>query len=191
MQERINAEHLDQILIKTKILEQIVLFEIVLKQYETPNIIRSINSAVNGNVYTNVFSPKKIIKELREIKINLPIGIALPIEINTESIPELFKVMDISIIRKDNFIIFMAKLSLVSNGDYKVFKPIPLPIPYDNNSVVLIAPDREYLELSNNNVKFFVLTENRWKACKEFKNHKLCKNNQSVPQRSKSNMREI
>jgi hypothetical protein len=90
----------------------------------------------------------------------------------------------------DHFIIFIAKIPLVSNDEYKVFKPITLPIPYDDNSVVLIAPDVEYLALSNDNEKFFVLTENQWKACKEFKNHKLCKNSQPVHQRSKSDMCE-
>jgi len=49
----INAEHIDQILIKTKLLEQVVLFDIMLNQYayEMQNLIGLINSAISGNIY--------------------------------------------------------------------------------------------------------------------------------------------
>jgi len=66
----LNAESLDQVIIKTKLLEQAVLFEIILNQYayETQNLMNLINSITNGNVYTNIFSPGKLIKELKELK---------------------------------------------------------------------------------------------------------------------------
>lgn len=65
-----NAENLDKVLIKMKLLEQAVLFEIILNQYayEAQNLMNLINSISNGNVYTNIFSPGKLIKELKEIK---------------------------------------------------------------------------------------------------------------------------
>lgn len=87
--------------------------------------------------------------------------------------------------------IFITKLPLVSAEEYRIFKPIPVPIPFDNNTIVLITPEVEYLALSTNNEKFFVLTENQWKMCKKIKHVKLCKGNQPVYQRSKSDSCEI
>lgn len=53
----LNTEELDQVLMKTKLLEQAVLFEVILNQYayETQNLVSLINSIINGNVYTNIF----------------------------------------------------------------------------------------------------------------------------------------
>jgi hypothetical protein len=194
-QVRVNTEHIDRIQIKTKLLEQAVLFEIMLNQYayETQNLMELVNAVINGNIYTNVFTPSKLIPERREIKINLPPGrsTSLPVGINTESLAQLFKVTDVTVIHKDHFLIFVAKIPLITTEGYQVYKPIPLPIQYTNDTIVLVAPEVEYLVLSNDNEKFFILTENQWEACKKVKDYKLCKGSQPVHQRSKSELCEI
>lgn len=188
-----NTIHINETLIKTKLLEQSVLLEIMLNQYayETQNLIGLVTSAISGNIYANVFTPNKLLKELREIKINLPSGTYLPIELSAESLPQLFRITDISVIHKDHFLIFVAKIPLIINEEYNVYKPIPLPIPFNNNTLIMIAPEVDYLALSDNNEKFFLLTENHWEVCKQLKNSKLCKGNQPIHHRSNSELCEI
>jgi len=188
-----NSVHINESLIKTKLLEQSVILEIMLNQYayETQNLIGLITSAISGNIYANVFTPNKLLTELKEVKINLPTGTYLPIELSAESLPQLFRITDISVIHKEHLLIFVAKIPLIVNEEYNVYKPIPLPIQFNNNTLIMIAPDIDYLALSNDNEKFFMLTENQWEACKQLKHNKLCKGNQPIHHRTNSELCEI
>lgn len=60
-------------------------------------------------------------------------GVALPLEIRTESFPELYKILDISI-------------NLSFNEKYYICHPILLPIPIINNSLVLITSEIDHLD---------------------------------------------
>lgn len=71
--------------------------------YETQNLIKLITSAINGNVYTTIFTHNKLLTELREIEINLFLGTYFPIELSAESLSQLFRITDISVIHKDHF----------------------------------------------------------------------------------------
>jgi len=76
---------------RAKVLEQSLLFELVLNKYayETQNLISMINTALDGKIHTSVFTPQHIIKELLEIKVDLPIGNTFPLEVNTESLNDI------------------------------------------------------------------------------------------------------
>jgi len=61
-----------------------------------------INAALNGKIHATVINKKTLIEELREIKIVLPSGSALPLELNTESLTDIFKISEITIFHQDN-----------------------------------------------------------------------------------------
>jgi hypothetical protein len=69
-----NSIQINETIVKTKLLEQAILLEIMLNQYayEIQNLIGLVTSAISGNIYANVFTCNKLLTELKEIKINLP-----------------------------------------------------------------------------------------------------------------------
>lgn len=102
---------------KNKLLEQAFLFEVTLNQYayETQNLIAIINAALDGKIHNSVISPRKLMQELKEIKINLPMGNDLPIEVIPESMPNLFKISEITIFVQNEYLIFPIEIPLISS----------------------------------------------------------------------------
>lgn len=107
-------------------------------------------------------------QELQEVKINLPLGTSLIVAL-----------------------IFIVKILLITTEKHQVYKHMTLPIQYTNDTIVLVAPEVDYLGLNNNNDIFFILTENQWEACKKLKDYKHCKGSQPVHQISKSELCKI
>lgn len=180
-------------MIKTELLEQAFLFEMLLNKYafETQNLISIINSVLDGKVHTSVLTSQKIITELQEIKMTLPVGSALPIEINAEHITELFRISEISILNQDKHLIYIIEISLISYEEYHVYHPISLLIQYDQITLILINPEIDYLALSTDNEKFFSFTSDNWETCKPVKNGKICKGDQLIHHRSEAQLCEV
>lgn len=155
-----NTRNIDQIKIRTTLLEQTLFFEILLNQYayETQNLLAIVNSAIHGKVHTSVLHTQRWLTELREIKTNIPIGTTLPLEIRPESMSDLIKISETTIFHKDQYLIFVVTIPLVQITNFNVYKIIPLRIRYENQSLLLIDPDIEILALSYNTEKFFSLT---------------------------------
>jgi len=70
-QVRQNTQEINEMTIKTKLLEQSVLFETIMNQYahDTQNLIAIINSATYGKIHTTVIPINKWLIELRETKL--------------------------------------------------------------------------------------------------------------------------
>ena len=72
-----------------------------------------------------------------------------------------------------------------------MYRPVPLPILYDNNTLILIEPEIEYLALSNDNEEFFSLSVKQWETCEKVETYTICKGDQPFHRRSRSNICEI
>jgi len=100
-----NSQKIDTIVVRTTLLEQTVLFEVMLNQYayETQNLIEIVNAALNGKLHTMILSTRKWLTELREIKMNLLIGTTLPLELKQETISEFIKLSEVAIFHRQIF----------------------------------------------------------------------------------------
>ncbi|KAL4135978.1 hypothetical protein QTP88_007552 [Uroleucon formosanum] len=185
--------NINRLELKNKLLEQAFLFEVTLNQYayETQNRIAIINAALDGKIHTSVITPRKLIQELTEIKISLPMGNSLPIELIPESMPNLFKISEKTIFVQDEYLIFSIEIPLVASKVFNVYRLIPLPILYSTNTVILIEPEVEYLVINNDNEEFFTITGKQWEACVNLGSYKLCKGGQTFHRRSRSNLCEV
>lgn len=178
---------------KNKLLEQAFLFEVTLNQYayETQNLIAIINAALDGKIHTSVITPRKLIQELKEIKINLPMGNDLPIEVIPESMPNLFKISEITIFVQNEYLIFSIEIPLISSKVLNVYRVVSLPMIYSTNTLILIEPEVEYLVINNDNEEFFTMTGKQWESCVNLDTYKLCKGGQTFHRRSRSNVCEV
>jgi len=178
---------------RTKLLEQAFLFEVLLNQYsyETLNLMSIVNSAINGRIHTSVFSSEQLLLELREIKMNLPGGTTFPLEIKAESLTQLIQISDLAIVHKEHYLVFSLGIPLISVQEYTMYHPISLPIQYDDNTIALIAPEVDYLALSNDNEKFFLLGANQWESCVKLESYTLCKGDQPIHYPAGSNLCDV
>lgn len=192
-QVRQNTQEINELTIKSKLLEQSVLFETILNQYayDTQNLIAIINSATTGKIHTSVIPINKWLTELREIKLMLPKGTHLPLDVTAESIPEFISISENTIFQKNHFLIFVVNILLISEDEYMLYRPIPLPIIYEKNSLILIETQIENLALSKNSERFLTLTNKQWETCKPLSHYTLCKGGQFLHHRSKSNLCEL
>lgn len=117
-------------------------------------------------------------------------GEALPLEIRTKYLPELHRISNIVIFDEDKYLILKMKIPLIHKENYQVYHPIPLPIPINHNSLVLIAPEVDYLALSSDSEKFLILTQSQWEACLDLRTFKMCKGSQSIYRRDESDLYE-
>lgn len=165
----------------------------MLNQYahETQNLIEIVNTALNGKLHTTILAARTWLRELREVKINLPVGTALPLEIAQETISEFIKLSEVAIFHRDKYLVFVTKIPLVHINDFTVYNIIPLPIEYDNKSLVLIEPEIEVLAISQDKENFFGMTNRQWETCKQLKTYTLCTNNQPIYHRVSTNLCEI
>ncbi|KAL4088775.1 hypothetical protein QTP88_023859 [Uroleucon formosanum] len=188
-----NTQNINLMSFKTKLLEQAFLFEVILNKfaYDTQNLMAIVNTALNGKIYTSALTSQTLMSELREIKMNLPMGSILPIEITTESLTEFLRISEITIFTQKNYLIFVIEIPLLSNEKYTVYHPIPLPIPHTDRTIVLIDTEVEYLALSSDNEKFFTLSTEQWEKCKSLGLDKLCKQDSLIHHRLGSDSCEV
>ncbi|KAE9527723.1 hypothetical protein AGLY_012796 [Aphis glycines] len=181
-QANLNIQNLNKLAFRTKVLEQSLLFELVLSKYayETQNLISIINSALDGKIPTSVFTPQHIIKELLEIKVDLPIGNTFPVEVNIESLNEILRISEKNIFFKDNYLIYVIEISLITSEEYSIYHPIPLPIPHSEQTIFLVDPEIDYLGVSRDNENFIALDNVKWEECITLKPYKVCRGNQHV-----------
>ncbi|KAL4082984.1 hypothetical protein QTP88_028314 [Uroleucon formosanum] len=192
-QTEIIIQELDRIEFKTRLLEQALLFEILLNQYsyEIRNLMSIINSAMNGKIHTSVFTSDRLLVELREIKMNLAVGTALPLEIKAESLTGFLQVSDLTIFHREHYLVFSIEIPLTSVEEYTMYHPIPLPIIYNENTIALISPEVDYLALSNDDENFISLGVSQWEECTKLGAYTLCKGDQPIHYRAGSNLCEL
>lgn len=94
-----NSQSIDLISFGTQMLEQMMLFEITLNEYAyvTQTLISIINSAINAKIHTSILTPQNLLKELMEIKLDIPARTALPVEVCIESLTVVLRVSEINI----------------------------------------------------------------------------------------------
>lgn len=85
---------------------------------------------------------------------DIPTGSDLPVKICIESLTEILKVSEINIFVKDNYLIFVIGIPLISSEEYIVYHPVPLPIQYDKNKVILVEPETKYSGVSRESKNF-------------------------------------
>jgi len=68
-----------------------------------------INAAVDRKIYTSRITPQKLLRELLEIKMDIPIGNTLLLEFSAETRIEFYRISEITIfyIYKDNYLIYV------------------------------------------------------------------------------------
>lgn len=73
------------------ITEGMTLLNLILSQfaYETENLVEILNSALQGVIHSSLLDIKSIVEQLKDIKIQLPIELGIPVKLSNSGVMEL------------------------------------------------------------------------------------------------------
>jgi hypothetical protein len=113
-----------------------------------PNIlIEIIQMAKMGQLHPNLISPSELLEQLKDIKISLPTGTELLIELDIANAYELIRLSDLTVYFSNNKIVFIIILPLVYQNELTLYHLIPRPI-CKLNDCFYIKPNYNFLAIS-------------------------------------------
>jgi len=119
---------------------------------------------------------------------DIPIGNTLPLEVSPENLIEFYRISEITIFYKDNYLIYVLEIPLISIEEYTMYHPIPLPIPHNFNTIILVEPEIDYIGFSRDNENFLSLGQEQWEKCIRVKPYKICTGIQQIHHNAESEL---
>lgn len=169
---------------KAALAQKISLSNLILSQYayETETLENIINTALQGFMHSSLININSIIRQLREIKAQLPLGISLPPNLDKIGMSELMRLTTINVVYVQNVLIFTLEIPLINNYEFILYKPIPLPVKIKNNVYVIIESTSDYLGLSKSRLYYIQMTLSELTNCKRNIDSYICPHEQQLHQ---------
>jgi len=142
--------------------------------FETNTLIEIIQMAKLGHIHPNLLAPQELLEQFRDIKISLPTGTELPIELDLISAYELLRLSDLTVYFSNNKIVFVITLPLVYQNDLTMYHLIPKPVCNDNINCMYIKPSYNFLAISKTKELYTTYDQFHNSACKHTRNFLLC-----------------
>lgn len=162
---------------EASITERITLLNLILTQfaYEIENLVNIVNTALQGVVHSSLLDVKSFLNQLKEIEVQLPIELGIPVELTSSGVLELLRISKVNIVYVKNILNFIIKLPLVNSFNFVLYKSIPLPVNIHNEIFVIIEPMSEYKS------RFYIqLNPFQLSQCKTLSNSLICFDDQPV-----------
>jgi len=147
--------------------------------YETTTLSSIITAARTGVIHSSLVTPRELAKQLTQIKINLPINLNLPMGTDPSEIYELSKITKMAVFYKNNKIVFLIKIPLVTELELTLYKIIPIPHRVENKSdnkehSLILKPEYQYVGITKNRRQYTTFTETQLLHCTETEAFTIC-----------------
>lgn len=193
---------------KTNTLETLVLsnkiqgiFTSLLSQFsfETMSLGAIITAARSGVLHPSLMTPRELADHLTQIKLKLPINLNLPMGTDPNEIYELSKITKMAVFYKDNQIVFLIKIPLVTELELTLYRILPIPQPVETringvmnrNHSIILKPEFQYVGITKNREEYTTFTETQLLSCKETEIFTICPEFSPVVHSSSRNPCEI
>ncbi|KAE9523210.1 hypothetical protein AGLY_016377 [Aphis glycines] len=141
--------------------------------YETNTLLETIQMARVGQMHPSLLPPNDLLEQLRDIKVSLPSGTELPIELDLVNAYELLRLSDLTVYCSDNRIVFIITLPLVYQNELTLYHLIPKPVCKLTNCLY-IKPSYNFLAISKTKELYTTYDQFHYSACKSAHNFLLC-----------------
>jgi len=157
---------------------QIFNLETIYNQYslELDKINQIFHFAIQGKLHPLIISSAQLLEEMKIIKLNLPSNLEIPVKLDLSDMPEIFKIMQTTIVRNNDVIMFVNTIPIVSSNLYSLYNVIPNPVLIENNIYMFIKPRIKYIALTIDQEYYVNLDQNEFNMCYDTKHFKICKN---------------
>jgi len=161
---------------KTRIQDSYLLLNLLLSQYafETNYISEMINLARAGQIHAGVLSTEALHESMKEIKLSLPKGTSLPIDIDNIDQYNLYQLSEVSVVYQNQLLMFNIKIPLVDQQNFILYNIIPMPIKIKNNQFAYVQNTYDYIAISPSNEYFTTFTPQQLNSCKRIVNYFIC-----------------
>lgn len=128
---------------------------------ELDNIINSILFAKRNVLHPSILTPIQLIAELNNNNYLLKSGLNFPLFPSIENAHTFMDIVDLQVFYINNKLMFIINIPLTDPAIFTLYRCIPLPIPYKENtqSYAYIQPNFNFLGISENNQKYVKLQE--------------------------------
>lgn len=150
--------------------------KILLDQYafEISSLTEIIQTAKLGQIHPNLISSNELELQLKDIKVSLPSGTDLPIELDNGDPQEILRLSDMIIYYLDDTIVFKINLPLVYQHVLTLYYLIPKPVCHTNNYCIYIKTNHKFLAVSKSKELYFTYSELDQVKCKNARDFLLC-----------------
>lgn len=136
--------------------------------------------ALQGSIYSSILDVKTFRSQVKEIKMQLPTGEGIPIELENSGISELLRLITKNIVYVENVLIFIMEISIVNSYEFILYKTIPLPINIHDRTYVTRASTSDYIALDSSRLYYLELSEIEVLKCKKITNILICPYDQQL-----------
>lgn len=167
---------------KQALSQRIALLNIIITQYayETENLVNIVNAALQGFIHSSLLDTDEFNKQLKEIKLQIPVGSGIPVDLLESGISELLRIININVVYIKGILIFIIEIPLVSSYDFVLYKSIPLPTKIHNNLYAIMQVNSEYVAIDKSRLYYVELNNYQLAKCKSTTNIMICKHEQPI-----------
>lgn len=162
--------------IRIKIMEVVYMLEnsIITLSFKLEDIANGLMFSKNNVLYPAICSPQQLYNDLVDNYRFLPSSRELPIHLNPSNIHILMDVSSLSTFYENNKIIFVVKIPLVNPLELSMYRVLPYPLSFKNESYITIIPTTNYIAFSRDRSQYCHF--NDLSKCKSISQNYICKN---------------
>lgn len=89
---------------RKKLTERITLLNLILTQfaYETENLVSIVNTVLKCVIHSSLLDVKTLVDQLKDIKVQLPIDLGIPVELSNSGVLELLRIATVNVVHLEN-----------------------------------------------------------------------------------------
>ncbi|KAL4153886.1 hypothetical protein QTP88_001719 [Uroleucon formosanum] len=162
--------------VKGQILEHLINIKVLLDQYtfEINSLTDIIQTAKLRQIHPSLISPNELILQLKGIKVSLPSGTDLPIELDNGDSHEILQLSDMIIYYLDDNLVFKINLPLVYQHVLTLYYLLPKPVCNTDNYCIYTKSNHKYLAVSKSKELYSTYSELEQVKCKNARDFLLC-----------------
>ena len=146
-------------------------------------LIDAILNAQKGNLQPHRITPAQILKQLKASQADIPGELTLPVPLSATHQNLIVNIVDLDVLMKDNFLVYVIRLPLTNHVRYNVYHILPLSIriKVTETRFTFILPECEYLLMDTAKRYYAKLRVNEIQKCKLITLcHRVCKQSSPV-----------
>jgi len=140
---------------------------------ETSILFDVIQTAKLGLIHPNLISPQELLKQFLDIKIGLPSGTDLPLDLNENNVQEMMPLSDITIYYLNDKVVFVLSVPLVYQQELTLFQLIPIP-SCEKNNCLYVKPNHNYLAITRSKELYSTYDKIDQNLCKHASGFLIC-----------------
>lgn len=115
--------------------------------YEADILYEIIQNARLGLIHPSLLSQEQLLNQFKDIKLGLPSGTDLPLDIDITSTNDLLRLSDLAVYYSNNNIVFVIIIPLIYQNEFTLYNLIPKPVCMNKNCIY-VKPSTNFLAIS-------------------------------------------